>query len=206
MRWMSRARPSNPYDLFRGPSRQQTRRNQAFTLVELIVVVLLIGILSSIALTALTDQQDKAKSTEATSKISKILRDAYSDYQASSNEDDAINGALTACLEASASGKFIYGLYEAGGAQATPINGSTAAIDLTPANILIVGADPNNASYADANLIRTSEKAPLVNGKIFGCINLTTGKTDGDYAFKDAVDILMNGSGNTPTVAGLDCS
>jgi len=203
---MSRTEPSNPYDLFRRPFDLRTRRNQAFTLVELIVVVLLIGILSSIALTAITDQQDRAKSTEATSKIATILRDAYSDFQASSNEDDAINGALAACLESSTSGKFIYGLYEAGGAQATPINGSTAGVDLTPANILIVGADPSNASYADANLIRTSERAPLVNGKIFGCLNLTTGKTDGDYAFKDAVDIRMNGAGNSPTVAGLDCS
>ena len=53
----------------------------AFTLVELLVVVAIVGILSAIALPNFMTQTDKAKATEAKSTASAILKNAAAEHQ-----------------------------------------------------------------------------------------------------------------------------
>ena len=52
----------------------------AFTLVELMVVVTIVGILSAVALPNFLSQADKAKATEAKTQITSILKQAHAKY------------------------------------------------------------------------------------------------------------------------------
>ena len=52
----------------------------AFTLVELLVVVAIVGILSAIALPNFLAQTDKAKATEAKTHIATTLKQAHAKY------------------------------------------------------------------------------------------------------------------------------
>ncbi len=174
-------------------------------MVELMVVLIFIGALSSVGLPILLKQQDKAKTTEAQNKISTILRQSYAEYQLNNDENDAIISALTNSLRANQSGKFSYSPYKAGKLLAQKITSASDGIDLVPADILIIGADPANAANKDQNLIKASTNAPLISGKIFGCINLVTGKTDIKRDFKNAITPNADGIVQTSTIAGLDC-
>jgi len=169
------------------------------------VVVMIIAALSSVALPILLSQRDKAKSTEAQNKISTILRQAYAEYQLNNDEDDAILSAINNSEQANRAGRFSYGLYKAGGIEAEEIVLPTEDIDLIPNNTLIVGASPSGAAKIDQELINSSSTEPLENGKIFGCINLLSGKSDIKRNFKDAVAPDNDGSGETTTIAGLNC-
>ena len=60
--------------------RQQTKTPNAFTLVELLVVVAIVGILSAIALPNFLAQTDKAKATEAKTHIATTLKQAHAKY------------------------------------------------------------------------------------------------------------------------------
>ena len=59
---------------------QQAKSPNAFTLVELLVVVAIVGILSAIALPNFLAQTDKAKATEAKTLISSALKEAMVAY------------------------------------------------------------------------------------------------------------------------------
>ena len=52
----------------------------AFTLVELLVVVAIVGILSAVALPNFLSQTDKAKATEAKTQIASTLKQAHAKY------------------------------------------------------------------------------------------------------------------------------
>lgn len=166
---------------------------------------MIIAALSSVALPILLSQRDKAKSTEAQNKISTILRQAYAEYQLNNDEDDTILSAINNSKQANRAGKFSYSLYKAGGIEAEEIVIPTEDIDLVPNNTLIIGASPSGAADIDQELINSSSKGPLENGKIFGCINLLSGKSDIKRNFKDAVAPGNDGGGETTTIAGLDC-
>ena len=60
--------------------RQQAKTPNAFTLVELLVVVAIVGILSAIALPNFLAQTDKAKATEAKTHLASTLKQAHAKY------------------------------------------------------------------------------------------------------------------------------
>ena len=60
--------------------RQQAQSPNAFTLVELLVVVAIVGILSAIALPNFLAQTDKAKATEAKTHIASTLKQAHAKF------------------------------------------------------------------------------------------------------------------------------
>ncbi len=197
---------------------QRKGLSKGFTLVELMIVIVIVGVLSAVALPSFLGQQNKAKLTEATSKVSAILKSAHADYQMSSDEDDAVNGALLASSQSNAAGRFFYGVFDAAGNEQLAADNNDNALILTQdANneiILIVGADPaggNDANGAvtvadtDAALVTSASTAPLARGRVYGCINLNTGQIDVDNTFKDTVDANVNGA-ETLTQSGLDCS
>ena len=70
--------------LIQRSKKQASISPNAFTLVELMVVVSIVGILSAVALPAFMSQADKAKATEAKTNISATLKQA----QAKWLEDD----------------------------------------------------------------------------------------------------------------------
>ena len=60
--------------------RQQAKTPNAFTLVELLVVVAIVGILSAIALPNFLAQTDKAKATEAKTHMASTLKQAHAKF------------------------------------------------------------------------------------------------------------------------------
>ena len=66
--------------LIQGLKRRQAITPNAFTLVELLVVVAIVGILSAIALPNFMSQTDKAKATEAKTHMSSTLKQAHAKY------------------------------------------------------------------------------------------------------------------------------
>ncbi len=73
---------------------QSRKRNTAFTLVELIVVIAIISILSSIALPNFLRHSGKAKSTEAITQSNAIIKEAAATHQIK-----GINGLKELSLE-----------------------------------------------------------------------------------------------------------
>ena len=59
---------------------QQAKSPNAFTLVELLVVVAIVGILSAIALPNFLAQTDKAKATEAKTHMASTLKQAHAKF------------------------------------------------------------------------------------------------------------------------------
>ena len=59
---------------------QQAKSPNAFTLVELLVVVAIVGILSAIALPNFLAQTDKAKATEAKTHLASTLKQAHAKF------------------------------------------------------------------------------------------------------------------------------
>ena len=164
------------------------------------IVIVIVGVLSAVALPSFLSQQNKAKMTEATSKISAILKSAHAEYQMDSSEDDAINAAATASAQSGTAGKFVYNPATIAG---TTI---TAADDLSPANVLIIAANPDGAADEDAALVTSStEIADGDIGYVFGCINLQTGQIDVDRNFKLTVNANVDGTAGAATVSTLDC-
>lgn len=177
-----------------------------FTLTELLTVVVIVGVLSAVALPSLLGQRRKAKLTECNSKIASTLKQAHADFQLKGSEDDAINAAISANSQSNKIGAFVYSIYRIDGANTNAVAVSTAATDLNPANILFVGAEPSaGAPQPDQDLINASTTTPLTNGKLFGCINLETGKIDIENNLKDNIFANADGTGATPSIAGLDC-
>ena len=60
--------------------RKQSKTSNAFTLVELLVVVAIVGILSAVALPNFLSQTDKAKATEAKTNIASTLKQAHAKF------------------------------------------------------------------------------------------------------------------------------
>ena len=60
--------------------RKQSKTSNAFTLVELLVVVAIVGILSAVALPNFLSQTDKAKATEAKTNVASTLKQAHAKF------------------------------------------------------------------------------------------------------------------------------
>ena len=175
-----------------------TALEKGFTLVELMIVIVIVGILSAVALPSFLGQQNKAKFTEATSKITAILKAGHAEYQISSTDDDAIAAALVAIEDAELAGIFDYDVYEEDGTVIT-----TATTAPTTANVLVVGATSADTG-GDAAIATASNRGTLSDAKVYGCVNLATGRIDVDRQFKNTV--TTNGTAATTVVSGLDCS
>merc|ERR1711991_532911 len=181
--------------------------SKGFTLVELMNVIVIVGILSGIALPSFLSQQNKAKLTEASTKMSAILKAAHAEYQFGSSELDAITQGNAAAEKNHQSGRFIFAVS----------NRLGNAINAGPLNndILVVAANPHkngaiqpadwDKGLADSAVVTVGQgqNAAQVPGKIFGCINLITGKVDIDTAFKTEAHPNMNGTGGSTNIAAL---
>ena len=130
--------------------KKQARTLNAFTLVELLVVVTIVGILSAVALPNFLSQTDKAKATEAKTMITATLKQGQAKWL-EDNEDpeDAIADMNTA--------------YGTPVNDATNFNYSEESFDATN-NIWTLTAVASGDSNVDAG------KA------ISGCANFETGK------------------------------
>ena len=71
--------------------RQQAQSPNAFTLVELLVVVAIVGILSAIALPNFLAQTDKAKATEAKTHMASTLKQAHAKFLEDGSAPESTN-------------------------------------------------------------------------------------------------------------------
>ena len=132
-------------------NKQQADSPNAFTLVELLVVVAIVGILSAIALPNFLSQTDKAKATEAKTHLASTLKQAHAKFLEDGEAPETTNANMNST----------YG---------TPLDDETN-FDYTQRfndddNIWVVTATGNDN---DSGL----------NGKeISGCVNFDTGKVD----------------------------
>ena len=185
--------------------RSQSILSKGFTLVELMIVIVIVGILSSIALPNFLSQQNKAKMTESTAKMSAILKAAHAEYQFGGGDADAILAGKEAASKNNDAGRFKY--------LVANIDGTEKPDDaaLAPENVLVVVADPSQAADPadfDATLAAASTldvNGNPTQGRVFGCINLLTGKIDIDTNFKVDAAAAMDGTGGNAARAALDC-
>ncbi len=132
---------------------QKTKRLKAmtpnaFTLVELLVVVAIVGILSSVALPNFLSQTDKAKATEAKTNLASTLKQAHAKFL--EDGEDPKKDAM----------KDNYGTPEK---DKTNFNYAESSFS---SNIWTVEATGN------------SNDSGLKDKKIRGCVNFDTGKID----------------------------
>ena len=130
--------------------RKQARTPNAFTLVELLVVVAIVGILSAVALPNFINQTDKAKATEAKTMITATLKQGQAKWiEDNENPESAIADMNTA-----------YG---------TPLN------DATNFNYTQESFDATNNIWTLTAV--ASGDSNVDSGKaISGCANFETGK------------------------------
>ena len=124
---------------------------KGFTLVELMIVIVIVGILSAVALPNFLSQTERAKATEGTSKLSGLLKEAHAEYQLTGSETDAVTAMTTSVSNATAGSLFTYAL---------------------------VGGSGVITGTATANATGSNVDASLGAKKLFGCVNVTTGKTE----------------------------
>ena len=127
---------------------RQARTPNAFTLVELLVVVAIVGILSAVALPNFLSQTDKAKATEAKTNISSTLKQAHAKFLEDGNAP--MKDAMTDN----------YGTPEK---DKTNFNYAESSFS---SNIWTVEATGN------------SNDSGLKGKKLRGCVNFDTGKID----------------------------
>ena len=130
--------------------RRQTKAPNAFTLVELLVVVAIVGILSAVALPNFLSQTDKAKATEAKTNITSTLKQAHAKFL----EDGAAPESTIANMNSN------YG---------TPTNGTTKF------NYEQVSW---STPVWTIKAVGNSNDSGLDGKEIDGCINFNTGVVD----------------------------
>ena len=130
--------------------RRQTKAPNAFTLVELLVVVAIVGILSAVALPNFLSQTDKAKATEAKTNITSTLKQAHAKFL----EDGAAPESTIANMNSN------YG---------TPTNGTTKF------NYEQVSW---STPVWTIKAVGNSTDSGLDGKEIDGCINFNTGVVD----------------------------
>ena len=131
---------------------QQAKSLNAFTLVELLVVVAIVGILSAIALPNFLAQTDKAKATEAKTHLASTLKQAHAKFL----EDGATPATAIATMTSD------YG---------TPANGTTKFNYATTA--------PTFSDQVYTVMATGNDTDSGLDGKeIQGCVNFDTGLVD----------------------------
>ena len=74
--------------------KKQAETSNAFTLVELLVVVAIVGILSAIALPNFLAQTDKAKATEAKTHMASTLKQAHAKFLEDGADPETTNANM----------------------------------------------------------------------------------------------------------------
>ena len=128
--------------------RPKKQRGNAFTLVELMVVVAIVGILSAVALPNFLSQTDKAKATEAKTNLAATLNQAHAKFLEDGKAPDKDK------------------LSDDYGTPAKDKTNFNYAQTSFKSNIWEVEATGN------------SNDSGLTDKKLLGCINFETGKID----------------------------
>ena len=132
--------------------KQQAKSPNAFTLVELMVVVAIVGILSAIALPNFLSQADKAKATEAKTHIGATLKAAHAKYLEDGENPETTNTGMTD----------EYGTPEAGE---------------TKFDYAVTAPAFSNSIYT-VTATGNDTDSGLDGKEIAGCVNFDTGKVD----------------------------
>ena len=149
---MNPASPRQALRLIKRLKHGQATPPNAFTLVELMVVVAIVGILSAIALPNFLTATDKAKATEAKSNIAATLKQAHALFLENGAAPQNTNTTMNET----------YG---------TPINGDTN-FDYTEDNF-----DSTNNIWTITATGNSNDSG--LNGKeLDGCVNFDTGVVD----------------------------
>jgi len=136
--------------------RKQARTPDAFTLVELMVVVAIVGILSAVALPNFLSQTDKAKATEAKTQITSILKQAHAKYLEDGVAPVVAIGTMTTNYGAPANDTTLFNY------------ATTAPTWADPVYTVMATANGNDGGLG------TGDDAK----KIQGCVNFDTGFID----------------------------
>ena len=128
----------------------------AFTLVELMVVVTIVGILSAVALPNFLSQADKAKATEAKTQITSILKQAHAKYLEDGNDPETTIANMTSNYGAPEDDQTLFNY------------ATTAPTWADPVYTVMATANGNDGGLG------TGANAK----KIQGCVNFDTGFVD----------------------------
>ena len=155
---MSSTSPMLALRLIQRLKKKQASTPNAFTLVELLVVVAIVGILSAVALPNFLSQTNKAKATEAKTNIAATLKQAHAKFLEDGVTPFTVIGTMTTNYGTPANGTTLFNY-------ATTIPTFTAA---TTEYFVTATANGNDSGLGTgANSM-----------KIRGCVNFNTGFVD----------------------------